>query len=329
MVATPGLVDVGNTYAAVAQRALARPSERNATLMLDAQGEAVIVVAVPISTVPGAGAGVSGDERPVGVVIGIRSAGEELFPLLNRGPSFAEDSESLLLEKRADETVALLSPTRDGSPALRRTLPADRADLAEAAAVAKPGGFVALSNYRGDAVLQVSRPVRGQNWVLAQQVDAAQALSLADERRRFLMTALSLLLFAIVAVAVAAWRHGSSVRAQHHADELADKAARLERQTDLLHTITDNLDVVTLLVTRDYRVLFTNQAAADAAGLTIPDILGQDAGRCPAAPGGPRIAGGRRPHPAARWHRPRTAAVASSRCAPGFSGELHSGGTHR
>lgn len=109
--------------------------------------------------------------------------------------------------------------------------------------------------------------------MIAQQVDAKQALSLADERRRFLLIALSLLLTVIVAVAVAAWRHGSSVRAQHQAEEMADKAARLQRQTDRLHTITDNLDVLTLLVSRDGRVLFTNRAAAAATGRDIPALL--------------------------------------------------------
>ncbi len=273
VVATPGL-ELGSAYARVAQRALEHPADAGVVeLMLDPQGNAVTATAVPISTVPGGS--VSGNERPIGVVLAIRGAGEELYPLLTRGAAFAEDSEALLLEGRADRTVALLSPTRDGSPALRRTLPADRTDLAEAVAIAKLGAFVVLSNYRGDQVLQVSRPIRGQGWVLVQQVNAGQALSLADERRRFLVTALSLLLLTIVAVAVAAWRHGSSIRAQHHAAELDDKAARLERQTGLLHTITDSLDVLTLLVTTDGRVLFTNQAAADAAGLKIPDLLGR------------------------------------------------------
>jgi PAS domain S-box-containing protein len=273
MVATPGLLDIATTYGSVARRVLADPPDRKAELMLDPQGQPVIVVAAPINTVPGAGT--AGDEGAIGVVLGVRSAEEELFPLLAGGPAFAEDSETLLLGRRADGTVALLSPTRDGSPALRRTIPADRVEVAESAAVAKPGSFAALSNYRGSEVLQVSRPIRNQNWVVAQQVDAVQALSLADERRRFLVTALSLLLLSVVAVAVAAWRHGSSVRAQHHASELADKAARLERQTGLLHTITDSLDVLTILVTRDDRVLFTNQAVADEVGLVIPDILGR------------------------------------------------------
>lgn len=268
LVATPGLFELADTYAAVAQQALA--GQRVVVLMTDAEDQAVLVQALPIATVSGAGADAA---RPLGVLLAIRAAATDLYPLLSRGPDFAEESESLLLEKRGEDVV-LLSPTRDGSRPLRRSLPLARAELAEVAAVTMPGRLVSLDNYRGERVLQVSRPITGQPWVLAQQVDASQALSLADERRRFLLVALSLLLFSVAAVAVAAWRHGSGVRARHLADELADKAGRLQRQTDRLHTITDSLDVLTLLVAADNRVLFANQAAASAAGTTIKSMLG-------------------------------------------------------
>jgi PAS domain-containing protein len=104
-------------------------------------------------------------------------------------------------------------------------------------------------------------------------VNAAEALAGANERRSFLLSTLSLLLVAIAALAVAAWRHGSSVRARHQADELRDKAAKLQRQTDLLHTITDNLDVLTVLINREQEVIFTNQATA-SAGNSIADVGG-------------------------------------------------------
>lgn len=266
VVATPGLVDVAATYRDVAARALAG-GDAGATLLLDADDHPVVVAAVAIGSVPG-----TGKTEPLGVLLSVQAADEAIYPLLRRGPAFAEDNEALLLEKRAN-TIVLLSPTRDGSPALRRTLPAERTDLAETQAVLRTGGFVAASNYRGDPVLQVSRPVRGQSWVIAQQVDAGQALSLADERRRFLLLALSLVLLSIVAIALAAWRHGSSVRARQQADELADKAARLQRQTDLLHTVTDNVDALTALVAQDGRVLFTNRAMAQAVGSTIGAIV--------------------------------------------------------
>lgn len=272
--ASPGLGTVTGRFSEVARRALATPPQPVVDLVLDADDRAVLVVAVPVNAVPGA---LQSGGGPAGVVLGVRSADQDLFPLLSQGPAFAEDSETLLLARR-DDSVLFLSPTREGANALRRSMPLDRpladAELAEVSAVQRPDRFASLDNYRGTPVLQASRRIRGQDWVLAQQVNAAEALSGANERRTFLLATLSLLLLSIAALAVAAWRHGSSVRARHQAAELREKAAKLQRQTDLLHTITDNVDVLTVLINREQDVVFTNQAAADAAKSTIAGIVG-------------------------------------------------------
>lgn len=275
VVVTPGLGELANSYGEVMRRALAKPGTAFVDLRLDAEDRAVVVIAVSVGAVSGV---LTGGGPPNGVLVGVRSASQELYPLLNRGPVFAETGETLLVARDKD-TIVFLSPTQDGGAPLRRSLPIERSDLAEVSAVLSPGQFVSLDNYRGVPVLQVSRRIRGlesagEPWVLVQGVDAKDALSTADERRRFLLATLSLLLFSIAALAVAAWRHGSSVRARHQAEELRSKAAKLQKQTDLLHTVTDNIDVLTVLMNRDQEVVFTNQATANAAKNTIAGIVG-------------------------------------------------------
>lgn len=285
VVTTPGLGASAARYADVVQRALAAPGRTVVDLVPGPDDRPMLVLAVPVAAVSGALA--AGERRgPTGALLAVRSADQDLYPLLARGPGLAEESETLLLSRRGD-SVLFLSPTREGANALRRSMPLVRpaadAELAEVAAVQEPDGFVALDNYRGTAVLQVSRRIRGTGaeadgesgpWVLVQQVNAAEALAGANERRGFLLATLSLLLLAIAAIAVAAWRHGSSVRARHQADELRSQAARLQKQTDLLHTITDNLDVLTVLVNREGEVIFTNRAAAAAANSSIAALVG-------------------------------------------------------
>lgn len=235
-------------------------------------GPLVLVHAVPVGAALGADAG--GGGRRIGVLVGVRRPEADLYPLLTRGPAFAEDSEALLLEGR-DGGVLLLSPTRDGSDALHRTTPLVRPRLAEAEAVGSPGGFAALENYRGRPVLQASRPVRGQPWVVVQQVDADQALALADERRGFLLLALALLLATVLGLSVAAWRHGSSVRAREQAATARAQAERLQRQTELLHAVTDNIGMPTLLLDRSRLVRFNNRAFAAATDTAIAAVNGQ------------------------------------------------------
>jgi len=270
VVATPGMPVINTKFHDLLQRTL-NGIERQATgLVPDGQDKAVIVFAVPVMAVMGSRA--RGDGQPIGLLVGLRDAERELFSLVSSGAGFAEDNEALLLEMRGDRVV-YLSSTKDGAKPMRRSLPVSRAKLAAAQAVNTLNDFALLDNYVGKSVLQVSRRVDQQTWVLAQQVDARQALSESNQRRRFLLITLSLLLLAIVAIVVAAWRHGSSIRARHQAAELLDKATRLQRQTELLHAITDNIDVLTLLISQSHSVIFTNQATAEAVGAKISDIV--------------------------------------------------------
>ncbi|MBL8224582.1 MAG: HD domain-containing protein [Chromatiales bacterium] len=269
VVATEGLVALLPALREVAAALGDRPL---AVLRETPDGALVLVHAVPVGAVLGADAG--GGGRRIGVLVGVRRPESELYPLLTRGPAFAEDSEALLLEGR-DGGVLFLSPTRDGSDALHRTTPLVRPRLAEAAALGSPGGFVSLENYRGRPVLQASRPVRGQPWVVAQQVDADQALALADERRGFLLLSLALLLATVLGLSVAAWRHGSSVRAREQAAMAQAQAGRLQRQTELLHAVTDNIGMPTLLLDRSRIVRFNNRAFAAATGTAIAAVNGQ------------------------------------------------------
>ncbi len=269
VVATEGLAALLPALREVAAALGDRPL---AVLRETPDGAPVLVHAVPVSAVLGADAG--GGGRRIGVLVGVRRPEADLYPLLTRGPAFAEDSEALLLEGR-DGGVLFLSPTRDGSDALHRTSPLVRARLAEVEAAGRPGGFVALENYRGRAVLQASRPVRGQPWVVAQQVDAGEALALADERRGFLLLSLALLLATVLGLAVAAWRHGSSVRAREQAATARAQAERLQRQTELLHAVTDSIGAPTLLVDRSRLVRFNNRAFAAATGTAVAAANGQ------------------------------------------------------
>jgi hypothetical protein len=106
-------------------------------LQLDSRDRAVVVIAVSVSAVSGA---LTGGGPPNGVLIGVRSAEQELYPLLSRGPAFAEDSETLLVA-RHDDTIVFLSPTQDGGAPLRRSLPIERADLLKCRRCCRPASL--------------------------------------------------------------------------------------------------------------------------------------------------------------------------------------------
>ncbi|HHQ15140.1 MAG TPA: HD domain-containing protein, partial [Chromatiales bacterium] len=271
VVMTPGLYALSPPFSDAARQALKTGHSAISAFHRDEQGRPLLAIAVPVRAVLGADRG--GMPGPVGVLIAVRDAAHWLFPALATGGTFSQDSETLLLERRGD-SVVYVTPTRDGAGPMSKQMPVDRKSLAGAAAVTRPGRFEMLDNYQGRPVLQLSRPVGRKGWVLVEQVDAAQALQESNARRRFLITTLSLVLLSIAALFVAAWRHGSSVRARHRAADLGEIAEKLRKQTELLHAVTDNIDTLILLLDRQSRIVFTNRALADAVGSPIRDLIG-------------------------------------------------------
>ena len=277
VVATPGMPALGPRFKHAAEQAIARGEPVFSSLVLDSQDRILLGLAVPVQAVLGA----SAEQSYVGVVFGVQSAERQLYPLLSAGAPLTDSDESLLVELE-DKQVVYLSPTRRASKPTRKSLPMDREQLAAAAAVAQPGRFGAFRNYAGDEVLATSRPLRSVPWVLVQEVAAQEALHESDQHLRFLLIAFSLLLFFIAAILVAAWRHGSSVRAQHDAAELRARALELQRQTELLHAVTDNAEAYVALLDDQQRLLFANERLAKASGnepqaltgITLAGVIG-------------------------------------------------------
>ena len=163
---------------------------------------------------------------PIGGILGIKPVGGELFPLLSKPPTTEQSAESLLI-RRAGAAIEFLSPTAETVTPERR-IAADTPRLAEAFALANPGGFALLRDYRDREVLVTGRAIANVPWTLVHKVDRAEALAESDARLKRLIVLL-LLGVALIAVGlVAAWRHGASRRATATADRLktADGEAR-------------------------------------------------------------------------------------------------------
>ena len=196
-----------------------------------------------------------------------------LGTLLANGVPMTSSDDTLLVQEE-DNQVVYLSPTRGGGTPTRKSLPLDRSNLAAATAVKRPGSFGEFHNYQGHKVLATSRALRSVPWLLVQEVDAVQALQESNRHRQFLITAFSLLLFFFAATLVAAWRHGSSVRAMQSTAELRSKTLALQKQTELLHAVTDNAEAYVVLLDKQQRVLFANARLATITGTQEGELAG-------------------------------------------------------
>jgi PAS domain-containing protein len=239
------------------------------------RGELVIGFVAPVFPVQ-----MTGGARPLGAVAGVKRVRDELFPLLKRRGGLAAHEETVLLRKDGAELV-FVSPTADGAQPLRRRLPATAGGLVESAAVEAVGGFFSGSDHAGREVLAVSRALRAAPWVLLSAVDAGEALRESQDHRRFLLTAFSLASLLLGCALVAAWWHGSSVRARASAAALEAKTRQLSHQSALMQSVIDGSpDLIFTL--DDGRLGFSNQAFALAvgghaetlAGKTLSSIIG-------------------------------------------------------
>ena len=269
VVATTGMPEIGNAFQAAIDAALVSGKPAFSKLVLDSHERVLLGIAVPVPVVLGA----QDSHAYGGVVFGVHSAGQTLYPLLTSGVPMTGSDDSLLVREE-DNQVVYLSPTRGGGTPTRKSLPLDRSDLAAATAVKQPGSFGKFHNYQGHKVLATSRALRSVPWVLVQQVGAAQALQESNRHRQFLITTFSLLLFFVAATLVAAWRHGSSVRAMHDAAELRSKTLALQKQTELLHAVTDNAEAYVVLLDKQQRVLFANTRLATITGTQEDELTG-------------------------------------------------------
>lgn len=267
VVSTSGMPDIGTAFQATIAQAAKTGKTTFSRLVLDSHERVLLGIAVPVPVVLGA----QGEQAFGGVILGVHNAARTLFPLLRTGVPMTGADESLLVQQE-DNQVVYLSPTLGGGTPTRKSLPLDRSSLAAAVAVRQPGEFGEFRNYLGHPVLATSRQLRSVPWVLVQEVDAFEALQESNRHRRFLITSFSLLLFFIAATLVAAWRHGSSVRALHDADTLRGQSLALKKQTELLHAVTDNTEAYVLLLDDHQRVLFANTRLAKAVA-TEPEAL--------------------------------------------------------
>lgn len=241
-------------------------------LRVSTQGQASIGFIVPVSTLQGMQD--KDSPRRVGVLLGIKNAATDLYPLLANRGSLTRHDETLLV--KLDNNVLInLSPLADGSAPLQRRLPLSSLDENTLRVLQTPGQFSRGRDYRGAPVLMTSRSLSNAPWILIQKTDSNVALKESDDHRNFLLTAFLLTLFFISASLVAAWRHGSSVRAQAMTARLQEKTRMLEGQTRLLHGVTDTLSDYLFLLDEGHRLIFANRALEAAIGVAQADLFGK------------------------------------------------------
>lgn len=263
LVSTPGMPGLPADVQAAMEISLATGKPYVSRLYAGAGGP-TIAVAAPMLAVQ--------DDKRIAAVIGIKPVAGELYPLLAQ-PGATERTAEALLVVRKGATIEYASPLADGTAPLTRTMAADTPQLAAAFALAEPGGFGRLRDYRNVEVLATSRLVGGTDWALLYKIDRDEALADSDARLEVTLGVLSLIVVLVTVGALLVWRHGTSQRAARAAQLFRDLAERFEHQAGFIRRLTDSQPNGIFIATPDGRLTFANAALAATLDAGDADAL--------------------------------------------------------
>lgn len=269
VVSTPGMISLEKNVLELASSVSASGERRIQDVYLNISGRPVVGFLVPVFALQG----LMEEKRAIGVIVGLKDAEQELYPLVqSRG--LATRSDEAILVRRDDSSVIYLSPLKSGKTLLNR-MAFDTPNLASSFAIDHPGGFQEKRDYSGVLVLVTSRAVSGLPWTVLQKVNVDEALKESSDHQRFLMVSFVMTMLVIFAIIVAVWRHGSSLRERKIASDLLLKSQALESQTHLLNAINDNITDYIFLLDNAGKFIFSNRVLAEQFELEDLDMKGK------------------------------------------------------
>lgn len=269
IISTPDMPPITGRIKAAVRKALdGEPTVID--MFLGASGEPTIGFALPVYAMQDGGAGAQG----IGAVIGIRLVNDTLWDQLVQPGTLLKSEETMLVRKDGGK-VEYLSPLRDGTKPLKRSLALASPNLAVAAAINLPGAFVNDLDYSGDRVLMVSREVAQVPWILVRKVSRSDALGTVENRLNVILGVFIAIIVIVTLTILFVWKHGASARASEALHSAQVMLERFQNMTKFMHMVTDNQPTQIVAVDRNTIYTFANQTAADAAGIPKEDFMGK------------------------------------------------------
>ncbi len=240
-------------------------------MYLGASGEPTIGFAMPVYAMQEGGAGARG----IGAVVGIRLVDETLWEKLIQPGTLTKTAETLIVRKTGGK-VEYLSPLRDGTGALKRTMALASPNLAVSDAINIPGSFVNNLDYSGDRVLMVSREVAQVPWILLRKISTSEALEPIETRLNFILGVFIAIIVIVTLTILFVWKNAASARASEALHKAQVSLERFENLTKFMRMVTDNQPTQICAVDRNTVYTFANMPVAEANGIPITDIKGKN-----------------------------------------------------
>ncbi|MDX1974967.1 MAG: HD domain-containing phosphohydrolase [Rickettsiales bacterium] len=250
------------------QAELTKPGEeRLIDIQKDKEGDIYIGFVVPVFSIQGEHTA----ESQIGKVIAIKKIDATFYNLLKH-PGITEKTLETILVRIVDGKLEYLSALQDASEPLSKQIPIQDG-LAESVLASDVGGFTSNRiDYQNVPVLATSRAINNTPWVLVVKIDQAEALNNGNQRRISMMVFFAIIIFAIISIIVAVWRHAHSRRAIFMSLQFRKLAIRSRAQEQLLRVVSDNQPDAVYIVDAQGTYQFANRKAAQYAN-TMPEYI--------------------------------------------------------
>ena len=190
-----------------------------------------------------------------------------LFPLIQTWPANSPSAETLLVRRDGDHVLFLNELRHRRDTALTLRLPLDNPDIPAVAAASGKAQAMEGVDYRGVAVLAVTRPVLGTSWYLIAKIDRDEVM----KPLKLLAFWVSLVAFVAVSVVAAAalllWRQ---MRRAHQL-ELVSQATEKDKLLKLFY----DMPFIGMSITSpsSKRFLHVNDRLCEMMGYTHEELL--------------------------------------------------------
>jgi PAS domain S-box-containing protein len=232
----------------------------------DAAGrrQVVLELIVPLFT------GRDASQHVVGYMLYEIDPGARLFPLIRNWPTASTTAEALLFRLDGDEVVFLSELRGRADAALNLRQPLSAGDGLAVAAARQGGGALSGRDYRGAEAFGVAERITSRGWFVLSKIDRDEVYGKAERDAIMVTIAGSLLIAAVVAMAVLGRRHEQQRR---RAALLQAEVARNQSQKKFDYLVRHARDII-LLMDEDGNIIEANEAATRAYGRSRDELLG-------------------------------------------------------
>jgi PAS domain S-box-containing protein len=199
--------------------------------------------------------------RPIGTALLRLDLRRSLFPLLQGWSASSATRESVLVQKDGAEVVFLIPPRFSGEHSFRLRRPLSAQTVEAMVAAGRTGSLKGL-DYRGRAVLAAGRRIPGSPWSLVCKVDGEESHGPAEQRMRWLMAVLGLMMLTGGCLTWGAWRKvGTKHLREVYEVQLRQKALEGHHEYLVRHAF----DII-LLTDQEGCILDANETAFSTYG---------------------------------------------------------------